>query len=262
MTLEKTLNDFVAKTAKSKVTVIVPLFGYWNNVESKQLNLETFRLSMSNVLSSLHQVYILFIGEPKTLPVDVANDIVIKSQAGNSKGIPVSTGAPYSEYIRVGIEAAQTETDSQFFIIINPWIMIQQHGIDAMVDRVNRGDAAKVISGFDLRKQIQAEAFLEYRTNVPKETRDLNFNFLGMTRQYSEVFRLDPQIKTHQFLSRDGWQDMYSKGYDVITSDIIPIFPFDVDWKELETLEDFEIDRAYFLKKWGFDPGLDYDKVD
>jgi hypothetical protein len=257
-TLEKTLVDFASVTAKSKIAVVVPLFGYWKDAKSDQLNIQTIKIALDRIYSNVHQIYIIFVAEASRLPDDVSQLLITASTAGNAVGVQMPRGSSYGDYLREGFARA-LETEAQYILSINPWVMLQHNAIDVMVDRINRDDA-KIVSGFELRGVIDSEDFASHHNHLPMEERVLCIDFFGMKRFAAEMIGLDENYKTHSFIARDIFQAMYTKGFDVITSERIPIFGFDVDWRDLETREDFVTDQTYFVKKWRFDPGLKYEK--
>lgn len=257
--LDQTLNKFVSVTAKSKVAIVVPLYGYWNDATSDQLNAETLRFSLSRIYSSVHQLYLLFVGDPSRTSKDIGDIILSKNAGGNTRGIATKNDDTYADYIRKGIKAALEETDAQFVVVANPWMMIQHNGIDILIDRVNRDDA-KIVSGFDVRGVIDPALFHTYAYNTPTEKRDLNFDFMGMKRYAAEMVTVDPIYKTHYFLARDMWQTMYTQGFETITTQKLPIFSFEVDWTDLEAPGDFSADKEHFLLKWKYDPSITYGK--
>jgi len=258
-TLDATLNNFLAKTAKSKVAIIIPLYGYWKNIPDNPLGVDTLKITLDKVSSSVHNVYTFFVGSEKLVPDDVANYLVGKMQAGNAQGVQVELEASYGDYVREGLKVAHETTDATYFIVLNPWVIIQRNGIDALVDRLNLSDNAKLISGYDLHPTISNEqfdmiAFEKFMVNAPKEERDVDINFFGMARYALESFPMDTNIRTAHFLKWDICQGLYSRGYDVITSQRMPMFVFDVNIADIEKQSDFEADKAYFQKKWGFIP--------
>lgn len=256
--LDKTLESFVARTSKSKIAVIVPLFGYVKDAPSEQLNVDTLKLSLDRINSSVHQIYIVFVGEVNKVPEDVGNIIVGRVQAKNAIFTNVPEGSTYTDYLRAGFDTVIKDLEVQFVININPWMIFQHNGIDIMIDRINMDDA-KVFSGFDLRDVIDPKDFHTYRANVPIEERDMTLDFFGMRRGTLDMLKIDPLYKTHYFMARDICQATFRQGFEFITTERVPIFTFKVDWKDLESGENFEADRVYFLSKWGFDPGLKYE---
>lgn len=262
MNLDETLSKFISRTAKSKVAVIIPLFGYWKDVANNPLNLQTLKLTMDRVNSSVHNLYVFFVAEPNRIPTNIQNYIITKTQAGNCSGVPIHPSkSSYAEYVREGLRVAQETTDSAYFVVINPWNLIQKSGIDIMVDRLNYSDTAKIVCGTDLHKKItlnqfDPEEFERIFYDIPHEQRETDFNFMGMTRYALEMVSLDQNIKTKIFLERDMWQTLLSKGYDAITTERLPMFVFDVSMQEIEKREDIELDREYFIKKWGFNPEI------
>lgn len=262
--LDKTLENFMSVTAKSAVAVIVPLYGFWSDIPDNPVNGQVLQMALSRLYSNVHHLYIIFVAHPQSIPNNlndpssVANILLAKSKMGNTKNIPVKRNASYTEYIREGIDYAVTETNAQFIVVFNPWVMIQEGALDVLVDRCNRADDAKVISGFDLRTLIGPEEFDAYRNYTPSEEWDFSFNFVAMPRYIAEMIILDAEYQTHVFLERDIWQQIAQKSFVLVASQRIPIFPFDFPWKNYETRQTFEADKQHFISKWTFDPGLIY----
>lgn len=262
--LDKTIKDFMNVTAKSTVAVIVPLYGFWGDIPDNPVNGEVLKMALSRMYSQIHHLYIIFVAHPQSLPVNakdpnsVGNILLGRSKMGNTKNISVSRDATYNEYVIDGIECALNETNAQFLVVFNPWVMIQEGAIDILVDRVNRADDAKVVSGYDVRSVLEPENFDNYVNYTPNEEWDFSFNFVAMPRYVGEMISFDPTYQTHVFLERDIWQQVAQKSFAVITSQRVPIFPFDFPWLDYETKPEFESDKAYFNQKWRFDPGLTY----
>ena len=254
--LNNTLDNYIAATSKSKVAVIVPLFGYWNDVKTDQLNEETLKWSLDRIYSSVHNIYIIFVGELGRTAQPVADILIGKKQGGNVIGVAAKRGWTYADYLREGFKVAQKETDAAFIINVNPWLLCQHNGIDILVDRINRDDV-NIVSGFDTRGTVQ-EGFDMLKYNAPIEENDLNLDFMGMKRYAAEMIDIDINYKSHYFIARDMWQSSFAKGFNVITTQSLPIFSFDIDWSDLESREDFEADKAYFISKWKFDPSIKY----
>lgn len=264
MELDETIKDFMSVTAKSKVAVVVPLYGFWSDIPNNPVNGEVLKMTLTRLYSNVHHLYIIFVANPQSIanklkdPDSIASILLAKSKMGNTKNIAVERNATYTEYVNEGINYALEETNAQFVIVFNPWVMIQQGGIDILVDRANRADDAKVISGYDLRSEIEPENFDLYKTNTPNEEWGFSFDFVAMPRYVAEMINLDPKYETHVFLQRDIWQQVAMRSFAVIASQRIPIFPFDFPWNNYEKKEQFDADREYFNKKWRFDPGLIY----
>lgn len=262
--LDDALGNFMQITAKSTVAVVIPMYGYWNDIKDNPVNGEVLNAVLRRIYSNVHHLYFVFVANPQTIehdeanPDSVGNIILGKVAGGNVLNIAVSRKATYAEYVKEGIEAALESTNANFVVVFNPWVLIQDGALDVLVDRANYGDEAKVISGFNFRDAIAPEAFDSYKTTVPREEYDISTDFLGMPRYIAEMIKIDPQFETHQFLERDIWQQMSSKGFGVITSQRIPIFSFDFPWSSYESQEAFQADGVLFGKKWGFNPGLVY----
>lgn len=258
---DKEIQAFISKTAKSKVAVIIPLFGYWSDDKESALNVDTLKLTMDRVQSSLHNIVVFFVGDPAKTPKKIQNYILAYNARGNSQGVKIDKNAGYAEYVYEGLRVAHETTDAAYLVVLNPWNIIQHIGIDMMVDRLNLGDDAKIVSGYDLGKvsnkdEFDIEAFENYFMHTPKEERAINCNFFGITRYAYEMLNPDINIKTHKFMERDFWQGMFTKSFEAISSQRIPMFVFDVSIEELENPADVESDKQYFQKKWGFIPEL------
>lgn len=258
--LPQVLNEFVGVASKSNVAVIVPLFGYWEDTKQKQLDGKVLSIVLDRLYSRNHSLMLYILGETDRTPKDVAQTLIAKGVAGNLQGVEMPEGSSYAEYIRKGLDVAINESKASYFIIINPWLLIQHGGVDVLIERTNVNDGAKIICGYDVKRDIKPEGFEQYSPQVPKELRGLSFDFCCMTRQSAETFILDTNLKTHQFLERDAWQTAFSKGFEAVSSQRVPIFTFDVDWSDLESREDFADDEQYFITKWKYDPGIEYGK--
>ncbi len=264
--LDETLNAFISRTSKSKVAVIVPLFGYWEGVQNNPLGIDTLRVTLDRLQSSTHNLYVFFVGETLRTPLPIAQEIVVRSQAGNVQGIEARKGSSYADYVREGLAAALDSTDAAYFVVLNPWVLIQKIGIDVLIDRVNYGDDAKLISGYDLRSMIDAEsesfavAFDNFFLQTPKEERAVNSNFMGISRYALEMLQLDENIKTQKFMEYDIWQQFHTMRFEAVSSQRIPMFVFDVEIDSYENDEDYDADKAYFQSKWGFLPELPINK--
>ena len=262
--LDSTIDNFMSVTGKSKVAVVVPLYGFWGDIPDNPVNGEVLKVALDRLYSNVHQLYIIFVAHPQSIPNNmndpnsVANILLGKSKMGNTKNISVSRTASYTEYVNEGIDYAINETNAQFMVVFNPWVMIQEGGLDSLIDRANRADDAKVVSGYDLRMAIEPENFDSYVNYTPSEEWDFSFNLVAMPRFVAEQVSLDPNYKTHVFLERDIWQQVAMRNFAVISTQRVPIFPFDFPWNEYEKRKEFEADKQYFIKKWSFDPGLNY----
>lgn len=251
--LDRVLNDFVAKTSKSKVAIIIPLFGYWSDIKDNPLGYDTLKATMDRIYTSAHQAYIFFVADQPRTTSEALQALTAKSFAGQVEGVLAPKGATYGEYVREGLRVASTETDARFFVVVNPWLVLQHNAIDVMIDRLNRRDIA-VVSGYDVKKDADWEKFnnrFSYRT--PFESRELNVDFFGLERWALDMFNVHDGFGVHDIFAKDMWQSFYKKGYEVISSQTIPMYVFDLDWTEYETEDDYINDRIKFYKKWGFD---------
>jgi hypothetical protein len=259
---ESALGNFMSITAKSTVAVVIPLYGFWNDIKDNPVNGEVLGSVIGRVYSQVHHLIYIFVAHPQTIendplnPESVHNILLSKAVGGNVLNVAVERDAPYADYVQEGITAALEDTKAQFIVVFNPWVLIQEDSIDVIVDRANYGDKAKIVSGFDMRSLIEPEGFASYKNTQPIEQWDLNLDLLCMPRFIAEMLTLDPEFKTHAFLERDMWQQIVTKGFDVISSQRIPIFPFDFPWTNYETRQDFAADEVRFQRKWHFNPGL------
>lgn len=256
------VDTFIARTSPSKVVIIVPLYGYWNTVKENMLGLDTLRLTLDRIQSKAHSLYIFFVAEPPKVPLEIANELTVRSHAGNTKGVVAPNGGSYGDYIREGLRVAQEETDAAYFIVVNPWVVIQKQAVDMLVDRINSADTAKLISGYDMADSIDpskstfAEAFDGFSTNNPKEERAVNSNLMGLGRYSLEMLRMDDNLKTAGYIEYDIWQQMFKIGFESISTQRIPMYVLPINIELYEQSEAAELDKVYFTSKWGFAPEL------
>lgn len=249
---------------EAKVAVIIPLYGYWSELPVPQMTAQVLQVLLLRLKCYRNKMYFIFVGESNRLEKDVRDIIAGKKLGGDTRAIAVEAYASYNEYIVEGLNAILEDTDSQFVLVANPWIMLKDGVVDEMVERLNRKDVG-IVSGFDTRSYkhaggigIPAEQLDTYQFNPPVEDNAFDWNFWGMTRQTAEMFKLDPEYQTHYFSSVDSWAYQFSAGMTVITSQFLPFYSFDIDWKLLESEEDFQKDYQRFLTKWKFDPSINY----
>lgn len=248
------VDDFIAKTSRTKLAIIIPMFGYWQDVKESYLDEQILEASIERARSYAHNAYVILLAEPQRLPPSAAKIINSKYVAGNARGVAMPIGSSYGDYLRKGMQVALTETDAAFFVFLNPWTVIQDHGVDTLIDRINIPDNAPVICGYDMRGKLTPEQFLAYKPNVPDELRMLTFNFFGMNRYIAEMCPLDPNLTTQAYLERDFFQSVASRNYSAVSSERVPIFSFDVDWRQYVPEEDYKADAQTFLSKWKFVP--------
>lgn len=256
---DRAIDTFVNTTSKGTIALIVPLYGYWDDIPDNSLLKEhVLSLVMTRAYSNVHQVVLIFVADPKSIendpsdPRSVGNILVSHSKAGNVKNIPVERTATYPEYVAAGMEYAINETKAQFFVVLNPWVMIQHGALDAIVDRANRGDEAKVISGYDVRAKIAPDQFETFSDGGLREEWDVSFDFLCIPRFAAEMYQWNPVFKTHDFLAFDLAQTMKHQGFAAISYPQAPIFPFDFPWGVYEPNDLEHADQATFTEKWGF----------
>jgi len=251
--LDSILINFMKTVAKSKIAVIIPLYGYWSDLgEDNPLNITLFKEVMDRVYSSAHEMFSIIVAEDKRLSSEVYSSIAAKATAGVYKGISVPTSSTYADYVRAGLDAAYTDTDARFFIVLNPWVLIQHNAIDNLIDRINRGDA-KIVSGADVKGILDADNFDAKIFNTPAEQLELNADFWGLDRQTYECISLDTNLNTSKYFSRDIWNSLYRRNMPIISTQRIPIYAFELNWENFEAPKYVETDRELFIAKWGFD---------
>lgn len=261
---ENSIDSFIAHTGRSTVAVVVPLYGYWNDVPNNPLLEEpVLSFSLNRLYSNVHNLFIIFVANPETIennpknPTSVANVLLSKARAGNTKNLPIDRDATYPEYIAKGIDYALTETKAQFVMVFNPWVMVQEGGVDVLVDRANRADEAKAISGYDLRSEISPEQFEGYRNPMLNEKWFISFDFFCMPRFAAEMVKWDTSYKTHTLFEFDVAQQLRSFGFAAINYPQATIFPFEFPWKTYEKSIQQQEDQSTFTKKWGFSVQLE-----
>lgn len=257
------VDTFIARTAPSKVAIVVPLFGYWNTVPNNELNEKLLRLTLKQLHSQNHALYFFFVAEAAKTSNELANELTVLAHAGNVKGVSIPSGSSYGDYVREGLHVARTETEAAFFVVFDPRSIVQKNAIDVLIDRVNSSDEAKMVSGYDIADTIHADTeedfmatFEAYHNPTPKEERAIDFSFMGVARYTLEMILLDENFRTPGYMQYDIWQQLFKMGFEAITSQQIPIYLIPENMKMYEKAEARELDRVYFTSKWGFAPDL------
>jgi hypothetical protein len=243
------------------VAIICPLYGYWSDLKIQQLNLETLKKSLENVVSQHHKSYLIIVAEADRTSKELQNWFATKNAAGNVLGVSVEKPATYGDYLKEGLDAALEETSSKFILVINPWIAVREtYTVDGMLERVNKMDA-NIVSAFDMRTYahngllgVPDSEFLSFQFNPPMEIRDWNIDLWCATRQTIERLNIDSEYKTHYFIARDLWQTTQQSAIESMSSQNFPIYSFLITWTILESSEDYEHDKQHFIQKWHFDP--------
>lgn len=254
-------DKFIRSTARSKITVIIPMFGYWADVKDGFLDEEVLRATVNRVTSASHTLYAVIVAEPPRMSQGVYQTLSGRYVGGNVRGVEVPSGSSYAEYVAEGMRVALEETDAQYVVIYNPWGVIQNHGIDMLVERVNLNAISPVICGYDMCGELKPEQFDKHSAHAPREFASykakhlLSFNFMGMKRFVAEMCKVDPRFKTQQFAERDFFQQIAQKDFDIITSERVPVFFFDVPWEQYVPQAWYAADLDAFRAKWGFTPG-------
>jgi hypothetical protein len=255
------MEEFIRSTARSKVAVVVPLYGYWGGVENGFFDEDILRTALEHVVSFAHTWYIIPLAEPERLTRQMYETLNGYNSGGNMNGVRMPAGSTYPDYVAKGIEVALRETDSQYIVVYNPWGVIQKHGVDSMIERITLNGNAPVICGYDMRAEIAPQEFMSYKVKAaPREFASyrakhlLSLNFIGMKRFIAEMCTIDPRFKTQPFAERDFFQQVAMKGFDAVTSERVPTFFFEVPWEKYVEPDWYADDMEMFVKKWGFTP--------
>lgn len=252
--------------SETKIAVVLPMYGFWSDVEVQELTAQVLQTSLFRLKTEQNKLYFIFVAENSRTTQDIRNIVIGKKQGGNVLAIDIEPFSTYGQYLEEGLDIAKTETDAKFIVVVNPWTIVRNNSIDALIERINKSDVS-VVSGFDLRtfqdtgrglNGVPASDLDTFGFNPPIELRDFECNFWGLTKQMAEILTIDPEYKTHYFLARDVWQTSFQRGLEVISSQFFPVYTLPVDWTTLETREDFEHDKKRFMEKWKFDPNINY----
>jgi hypothetical protein len=239
-------------------SVIVPLYGFRNDNVIPQLNAENLLITLQRINLFYHKFYLIFVVERKQLPDEIKNILIGKNSGGNVKVVVVDEGSPYLTYIENGVECALNETSSNFIACVNPSVILQPFALDNIIERVNKSDI-DICSGYDVRKPgIVVSLFDDMVIDAPKEYQGFDTNFFIAKKPAMQLLAFDPNYFTRYFIDRDIWSIANSKGLISICSERYLYYSFDVNWKKMESRDEFEMDRQYFIKKWGFDPSIKY----
>jgi hypothetical protein len=251
--VRRTLDNFISTVAKSKIAVIIPLYGYWNNIKNNQLDLEVLKTVINRVYSRAHELAIILVAEERRLPSDIIKYIGVNSFAGNTIGASIEKGSSYSDYIKEGIEIATNEVNARFIMVVNPWVVLQENAIDEMANRLNHASPV-IVSGYNVAGNVKPEEFDTLIFNLPKEEVNIHLDFFGMPRFLSDMMPIDNNIQTQFYMERDMWQTLRQKGFEAIVSQKLPIYVFDIDWNDIQNEDAEESDKLVFINKWRFSP--------
>lgn len=249
---------------ETKVALVIPLYGFWSDLQTQELTAKVLQASLFRAKTEKHKLYYVFVAEAARVDDGVKNLLAGKGLGGNMLAVGVDKLSSYSEYLTEGIDAALTDTDATFIAVLNPWTIVREGAIDALVERLNKKDVA-IVSGYDLRTHVDtakapsgvpASQLDTFQFNPPIEVRDFCSNFWGMTRQNAERVTIDVDYITQYFVARDTWQSSRHRGMEVISSQMLPIYSLQVDWKNIEQSTDYSTDMQLFMKKWTFDPQI------
>jgi hypothetical protein len=264
MANEKAPDDLISTVSPDEtIAVVIPLYGFWKDIENGQLNTEVLKYSLDRIKSFFNKVYFLFPAEQQRLDPMVKNYLIGKQMAGNAVAVVVEPHSTYAEYLNEGISFALEETDCKYVLVVSPWIAIKEGALDRMVNLLNRPDVA-TCSGTDLRLGGVDDSELDTFTyNPPNDLVGVDINFFGMSRPVAEIMRnadgetFNTEYKTTHFLARDIFEALKQRGCPSLQTQQITFYSFPVDWSEIEDPADFAEDKETFLHTWNFDPGIE-----
>jgi len=250
--------------AEQKIGIVIPCYGYFQDLANQQLDWEELSVFLKSVKSSNLKSFLVFPAETKRLSKNVQNVLIGRQRGGGMEIIEMDPYSSYGDYIQEGISYLLEETDCQFIVVANPWISLKDDSIDQMAQRLNTVNV-DLVCGVDLRKivwdgkvGIPAEEFQVFNFNPPIEVQNKNFNidFWGMTRAVAQVFKIDVAFKTKYFQLPDIWGNAFRSGYKIVETQYLPFYSFDVDWKQVDQESEFLEDKQHFIDKWRFDPNV------
>jgi len=248
------LQPNVFKTIENSetATIIVPLYCYTKDNTIKELDDMTFRMAMLKVRSYFHKIYIVFVAEKGNVNSSIMNILMGKKLGGNCLGTEVDTLSTMGMYIEEGITFALEKTNSNYFVVFNPWNMLADDSIDMLLERANKQDI-DICSGYDVAKEKVSDIEFEtYQFNPVREFQSLDTNLFGFKRSVAERMVVDINYQTKKYLDRDLWQLLKTKGITAISSQAVKYFPFNINWEPIEGNAEVEQDKQYFIKKWGY----------
>ena len=249
--------------AEQKIGIVIPMYGYFADLPEQQLEWEALSVFLKSVKSRNLKSFLVFPAETKRLSKNVQNVLIGRQQGGGMEIVQMDPYSSYGDYVQEGISYLLEETDCQFIVIANPWIFLKEDSIDQMAQRLNTVNA-DLVCGVDLRKivwdgkvGIPAEEFEVFNFNPPTElnNKEFNLDFWGMTRAIAQVLKIDGTFKTKYFQLPDLWGNAFRASYSIVQTQYLPFYSFDVDWKQIDSEEEFLEDQAKFIAKWGFNPG-------
>ena len=257
--------------SEQKIGIVVPLYGYWSDLSSDQLDWETLSAFLANLNSKNLKCYTVFTSEIARASRNVQNVLLGRSKGGGMEVVDMDRYSTYGDYVHDGIEYLLENTDCQFIVVANPWVMLRKNSVDQLAEKLNMS-SSNLVCGVDLRTLkwgtmdgIPADQFDSFNFNPPMDAENKEFNpdFWGMTRQVAQILKIDTDYKTVFYQSPDIWGSLFTMGLGVIASQFLPYWSFDIDWKAIESKEAFEDDKKKFTEKWRFVPDnlVDYDKL-
>lgn len=249
---------------ETKIGVVIPLYSYWVDGTNTQLDWEVLSTFLTNLNSKNLKCYKVFVAESPRLSRNVQNVLIGQSKGGGMEVIDVDRHSTYGDYIKEGIDFILEQTDCDFVVIANPWIMLRGNSLDQLAEKLNMA-TSNLVCGVDLRKLkwgeytdgIPADKFESFNFNPPMDaenSKELFGDFWGMTRSTAEMIKIDPDYRTIFYQAPDIRGMLFNLGLNVIASQYLPFYSFEVLWKEIESEEAFEADKQKFIAKWRFCP--------
>jgi hypothetical protein len=245
---------FATIPKEDSVAFVLPLYGFTKDSLVKGLSAESLQVALFRLRSFFHKAYYIFVAEKDRIDERTLNILIGMQVAGNVKGIEVESKSTFGMYLEEGMRYALDNTSSKYIVCASPWIMIGKDSVDVLLERVNRIDVA-VCSAFDVKKENVQPADFDSHKFVPvQEFINFDLNLFGFTKQIGDTITFDPRYKTKEMLQQDIFQVLHSRNQNVITSQGVPVYSFDVDWSLIEGKDELDSDREYFKNKWGFYP--------
>lgn len=245
-----------------KTIIIIPLYGYFKDTPTEQLNYETLVKFMEGFRFKDRYVQYVFIGESSRLTEDVLNAVVVKFANGATKFLDMPPFSVYADYLQHGLEYSLEDTSNEFIVFANPWVALGWSTLDDLVARLNATDYA-MICGWDKKEDnMKPEDFLTGNITSPVERVGISRDLFGINRTIGGMISFDDGYKTPYFVVADLWGQIHSMGQESLRSGMLPYYSFDVDWSLIEPEDNFNEDLKYFEAKWKFIPGGIFYKSD
>jgi hypothetical protein len=238
-----------------KNVVIIPLYGYWADLPVEQLNYQTLQKFLEGFRFADKYVKYIFVGEKERLPKDIMNLFITRFVDGATTFVNVPSFSVYAEYLQAGLKQALDDPSDEIMIFANPWIYLAPDTANQLADRINRSDYG-MICGWDKKEDgLTPEAFLQQSPLNSVDRIGVSRDLFGFERIVGGTISFDENYKTPYYVLADFWGQLHTKGQESLRVGNLAYYSFDVDFSLIEPEENFEEDKSYFVKKWGFIPG-------